>query len=90
MAARTAPCVGRAGGVLVLVVGIYVVYYGVYEVRLFEYGGSADDLVIEAASAVQSRIVDWVDRIGALWWVAILAIVMSAGVARALMGSRAR
>jgi cytochrome c-type biogenesis protein len=87
---RTAPYVSRAGGALLLLVGIYVTYYGVYEVRLFEYGGSADDPVIDVAFAVQGRIVDWVDGVGAVWWGAIVTIVVSVGMARAVIASRAR
>ena len=38
---RVLPYVNRISGVVLVVVGLYVGYYGVYEMRLFSAGGSA-------------------------------------------------
>ena len=46
---RIMPYVNRISGVLLLMVGLYVAYYGLYEVRLFTAYGSPDDSVIAAA-----------------------------------------
>ena len=42
---RVLPYVNRISGVVLVVVGLYVGYYGVYEIRLFSAGGSAQDPV---------------------------------------------
>lgn len=77
---RVLPYVGRIAGVIVLVTGLYVTYYGYYEIRLYFSGGSsaeADDPVIHAAGAVQSWLADRVDALG-VWPLlgAALALVL--------------
>ncbi|BBX12100.1 hypothetical protein MNVM_11810 [Mycobacterium novum] len=77
---RVLPYVGRIAGVIVLVTGLYVTYYGYYEIRLYFAGGSsaeADDPVIHAAGAVQSWLADRVDALG-VWPLlgAALALVL--------------
>ncbi|MEP6651469.1 MAG: cytochrome c biogenesis protein CcdA [Lapillicoccus sp.] len=59
------PVVGRLGGVLVAVAGAYVVWYGLYEVRVFG-GGSTDDAIVDAAVGVQGALAAAVDRVGPL------------------------
>ena len=44
--------------------GVYVAYYGWYEIRLFN-GGSPDDPVISAATDLQGRLADTLDTLGA-------------------------
>lgn len=51
------PKMNLIAGVLLLVAGAYVAYYGWYELRLFHYGGSADDPIVEAATEVQTWLV---------------------------------
>jgi cytochrome c biogenesis protein CcdA len=51
------PKMNRVAGVLLLVAGAYVAYYGWYELRLFHFGGSVDDPIVDRASAVQSWLV---------------------------------
>ena len=75
------PYLVRLGGVLVVVVGVYVTYYGIYEVRLFQYGGQATDPVIEAAGAVQQTLVGWVDAVSAEWLAVSLVVLVLLGVA---------
>lgn len=61
---RLLPYVGRIAGVIVAVTGLYVSYYGYYELRLYFAGSDADDPVIRAAGTVQSWLADRVDALG--------------------------
>lgn len=62
---RVLPYVGRIAGLIVLVTGLYVGYYGAYEIRLYFAGADPRDPVVEAAGAVQSWLADGVDALGA-------------------------
>ncbi|MEO6082849.1 MAG: cytochrome c biogenesis protein CcdA [Umezawaea sp.] len=79
-ARRLLPRVNRIGGGLLVLVGLYVGYYGVYELRLFFAGGSASDPVVEAAAVVQEYLAAWVNDFGPLPWIAALALVVTATV----------
>lgn len=56
---RTGRWVPRAGGVLLLVVGAYVAWYGVWELRVLG-GDDPADPVIEAAARIQRTLAGWV------------------------------
>ena len=71
---RVLPYVGRIAGVIVLLTGLYVTYYGYYEIRLYFSGADADDPVIRAAGAVQSWLADRVDALG-VW--PLLAVILA-------------
>ena len=60
---RVLPWVNRLSGVLLVVAGAYVVWYGVYEIRVAG-GGDPNDPVIEAATTVQGQLAQLVDRVG--------------------------
>lgn len=75
---RIIPYVNRISGLLLLVVGLYVAYYGLYEVRLFTADGSPDDSVIAAAGRLQGTIAGWVHRHGAWPWLVLLAVLLIA------------
>jgi uncharacterized protein (TIGR03382 family) len=77
---RALPYVPRIGGVLLLVTGAYVGYYGFYELRLFHGGGTAADPVVAAAGEVQSTLVSWVDAVGPVPMLAALAVLVTGGV----------
>ena len=79
-ARRLLPYVNRAAGALLVLVGLYVGYYGVYELRLYFGGGSAQDPVVAAAGAIQQTLSGWVDTVGALP-VAATLVVLVAGAA---------
>jgi cytochrome c biogenesis protein CcdA len=70
---RILPYVNRIGGAVLVVVGLYVGYYGFYEIRLFTAGGNPADPVIAAAGRLQGAIAGWVHRHGAWPWVVLLA-----------------
>lgn len=92
---RILPYLNRIGGAVVLLTGLYVTYYGYYEIRLYFTDGGANDPIIEAAGAVQSWLARRVDVLG-VWPLAgaVAAIVVGTAVWRILVrrhrsGSRA-
>jgi cytochrome c biogenesis protein CcdA len=80
---RIVPYVNRISGVLLVVVGLYVGYYGLYEIRLFTANGNPQDPVIAAAGRVQGAIAGWVHQHGALPWLAALAVLVIAALTAA-------
>jgi cytochrome c biogenesis protein CcdA len=75
---RILPYVNRIGGAVLIVVGLYVGYYGFYEVRLFTAGGSAEDPVVAAAGRLQGALAGWVHRHGAWPWLVLLGVLLLA------------
>ncbi|OBA96971.1 hypothetical protein A5662_17190 [Mycobacteriaceae bacterium 1482268.1] len=73
---RILPYVNRIGGLVLVLVGLYVAYYGYYEVRLFHLGGGATDPVVAAAGRVQGAIAGWVHRHGAWPWIGLLTALV--------------
>jgi hypothetical protein len=73
------PWVGRASGVLLVLAGAYVAWYGWYEIRVLG-GGSTSDAVVDRALAVQSQLAAAVDRVGPVWLAVGLAVVLAGGV----------
>jgi hypothetical protein len=69
------PHVGRIGGAVLVAVGAYVTYYGVYELRLFLAGGSAIDPVVLGAGRFQNTLVQIVAALGPWPFVVALAII---------------
>jgi cytochrome c biogenesis protein CcdA len=55
--------VNRISGALLVVAGLYVAYYGWYEVRLAR-GGSGRDVIVDHALEVQQAMSSWIDRTG--------------------------
>jgi cytochrome c-type biogenesis protein len=77
MIRRTGRIAARLGGLLLLVAGVYVAYYGWYELRL-QRGGDADDPVIGAAAGLQrwlSSAVEWAGVTGFACALAALLIL---------------
>jgi cytochrome c-type biogenesis protein len=60
------PHISRIGGALLVLVGLYVTYYGVYELRLFLGDGDPADPVVGAAGTLQSTLAGWLTAIGPL------------------------
>ena len=77
---RIIPYVNRISGALLVLVGLYVSYYGLYEVRLFSAGGDPADPVIAAAGRVQGALAGWTHRHGAWPWVAVAVVSTSAAL----------
>lgn len=72
---RILPYVSRISGVVMVLVGLYVAWYGWFELRLFG-GGDANDPVIAAAGKVQRTLAGWVYNYGAWPWLLLLAAVI--------------
>lgn len=73
----------RISGALLVAVGLYVGYYGYYEVRLVESDASASDPVLAAAGRLQGTLAGWVHQYGAWPWLAVLAILLVGALLRA-------
>jgi hypothetical protein len=84
---RIVPYVNRISGGLLVIVGLYIGYYGVYEIRLFTGNGNPEDPVIAAAGRVQGAIVGWVHQHGAWPWLVALAVLTLAALAAAWRAS---
>ena len=72
------PYINRISGLILVVVGLYVGYYGLYEIRLFHAGGSADDPVISAAGRIQRALAGWVYQHGGWPWLLVLGLLVAA------------
>lgn len=83
------PFVNKASGVLLVVVGLYVGYYGVYELRLIT-GASANpnDAVISAAGRLQGLVAGWIHNHGGWPWLLALAVLVIGAVAGSWYRSR--
>ncbi len=77
------PFVNRISGVLLVLVGAYVGYFGIYEVRLFGANGNPEDAVIAAAGRLQGTLAGWVHEHGGWPWVVVLTVA----IAGALVGT---
>ncbi|GAA2353298.1 cytochrome c biogenesis CcdA family protein [Nonomuraea africana] len=81
---RLLPYVSRAGGGLLVLAGLYVCYYGFYELRVFA-GGETDDPIVGAATAVQGVLAGWLAALGPGWiTVALAALIGGAFFVRAV------
>ncbi|MBF6181476.1 cytochrome c biogenesis CcdA family protein [Nocardia otitidiscaviarum] len=74
------PYIGRISGILLVLSGLYVTYYGIYELRLFFGDGDADDPVIVAASHIQEALSRWVGDLGWRPLLAVLVAVFAVGL----------
>lgn len=78
----------RVGGALLLATSAYVIYYGIYELRLSR-GGGTEDPIIGAAGRIQRAISAWVGSVGVLpIALGFLAVVALAVVTRWRRGRR--
>ncbi|GAB1813267.1 cytochrome c biogenesis CcdA family protein [Mycobacterium sp. MUNTM1] len=74
---RALPFVNRIGGALLVLVGLYVAYYGSYEVRLCGANGNPQDAVIGAAGRLQGALAGWVHQHGVWpWLIAVFALAV--------------
>lgn len=78
---RVLPYLNRISGAVLIVVGLYVGYYGLYEIRLFHGGGSAQDPVIGAAGRIQRALAGWVYQHGAWPWLLAVGLLTVVGAA---------
>lgn len=78
---RVLPYLNRISGAVLIAVGLYVGYYGLYEIRLFHGGGSAQDPVIGAAGRIQRALAGWVYQHGAWPWLLAVGLLTVVGAA---------
>lgn len=74
------PHASRLGGALLVLVGLYVAYYGVYELRLFLGGADPSDPVVDGAGRLQGLLVEWFTAIGPVPFVVVLILLTAGGV----------
>jgi cytochrome c-type biogenesis protein len=73
------PIMNKVAGGLLVVAGLYVAYYGLYEVRLFNGSESGEDPVVDAAVRFQTWLVNRIpDTESAPWFAAIGLVVLAA------------
>ena len=76
---RIVPFVNRISGALLVLVGLYVAYYGIYELRLFSATvASPPDALISAAGRLQGALVGWVHQHGPWPWAVALVVMIGA------------
>lgn len=80
---RVLPFVNRLSGAILVPVGMYVAYYGWYELRLFD-GRVTQDPVIAAAGRLQRVLAGWVYQSGSWPWLLGLAALATVAVGGAL------
>ncbi|MFF0770715.1 cytochrome c biogenesis CcdA family protein [Nonomuraea wenchangensis] len=73
---RLLPYVSRASGALLTLAGLYVLYYGWYELRVFA-GQNTDDPIVGTVTAIQTTIADWVAGLGPGWLTLALALLLA-------------
>jgi len=76
---RTGRFLPRLGGALLLLAGGYVAWYGAWELRVL-HGGVGTDPVVEAASRLQQWMAVNAQALGALGFVAVLAVLLLVAV----------
>ncbi|OBJ53168.1 cytochrome c biogenesis CcdA family protein [Mycobacterium sp. 1423905.2] len=86
-ARRILPYLNRISGAVLVLVGLYVGYYGLFEVRLLGDGADPRDGVIAAAGRLQGALAGWVHQHGAWPWLVLLSV---SGVLAAALSRRAR
>lgn len=72
---RTGRYLPRLGGALLLLAGGYVAWYGAWELRVL-HGGAGTDPVVDAASRLQQWMAVNAQALGALGFVAVLAVFL--------------
>lgn len=77
---RILPYVNRIGGGLMVIVGLYIGYYGVYELRLFHGDAALEDSVIDGAAEVQTTLADLVDDAGPFSLMIAITVIVALGV----------
>ncbi|HCT76281.1 MAG TPA: cytochrome C biogenesis protein [Micromonosporaceae bacterium] len=86
---RVAPMLSRAAGVLMVLAGGYVLWYGWYEIRLSR-DPTARDPVIDAAGGVQTWLAAQVEMFGAGFFAVAGLVMVAVGMAVSLLRSRSK
>ena len=81
---RAAPLISRLGGALLAAAGLYVAWYGWYELRTFSDPETRDP-VIDAAARVQAGISSWLAGLGPSTVTIAFAVLLAAAVTLAVL-----
>lgn len=73
------PKMNLIAGVLLLVAGAYVAYYGWYELRLFHFDGPAEDPIVDAATEIQTWLVNRMPTTENYGWYLAFGLVVIVG-----------
>ncbi len=73
------PVIGRLGGVVMVLIGLYVAYYGVIELRSTFGRADTSDPIVDAFADIQSKVTRWVDGVNGWVWVGA-AVVLALAV----------
>ncbi|MGD9989038.1 cytochrome c biogenesis CcdA family protein [Pseudonocardia sp.] len=85
---RVGALISRGSGVLLVVAGAYVAWYGWFEIRVLA-GATTSDPVISAAVSVQSAVARWVSGFGPAGLLGVAAVLAAIGAA-AVLARRSR
>jgi cytochrome c biogenesis protein CcdA len=86
---RAGPIINRLGGALLVVAGLYVAWYGWYEIRIFA-DPDATDPVIDAAGHIQTALSRWLAELGTGTVLIAFAIVLAAAITATVLAGRRR
>jgi cytochrome c biogenesis protein CcdA len=75
------PKMNKIAGLLLLVAGAYVAYYGWYEVRLFSFDGPAEDPIIDVGSRIQGWLLSLVPSTQNAPWIGLVVGLLFMGAA---------
>jgi cytochrome c-type biogenesis protein len=81
---RAAPIITRVGGALLIAAGLYVAWYGWYELRVFSDASTADP-IIDRAGPIQSALSSWLGGLGPGALVIAFAVLLAATVTVAVL-----
>ena len=84
---QATPYISRFSGVLLVLAGAYVAYYGYYEIQVFS-GAEADDPIVGAFTSVQSSVANWVAGINPGVLAAVLGVLVAVGLGGAWWSRR--
>lgn len=73
------PKMNLIAGVLLLIAGAYVAYYGWYELRLFHFDGPAEDPIVDAATEIQTWLVNRMPTTENYGWYLAVGLVVIVG-----------
>lgn len=72
---RAMPYITPLSGALLVLVGAYVAWYGIYQLRIYAGEDNIEDPVITAAGAIQSTVAGWVEYLGPAAFLLALAVL---------------
>jgi cytochrome c-type biogenesis protein len=78
---RSQGLIGRFSGALLLIVAVYEIWYGYYEIRIFS-GRAISDPIITFASGLQSRVTQLLSGLGVPFLISLLFLLVLTGILR--------